>query len=323
MKEYIGKGSNEAQEVMGEYIAKGNNNLIRVADRYVQNYDGTFKRLKIGSDVYDDWNYGGSGLVDLILPKTAYASVDENGDVQLIARDITDFKTSGITGKNKIRKFTIEDSDVERQISLYTGFLSSTTIEEAYFGDNIKSPSNGLYSCFQQCSALKKVTIKEDLSTSNITFYDSRNLEELHIDKFTQIVNTLCYIGLSNKGKLTSINLPLVTSIGTNAFIRQSIVTLDLPSIVTLSSGSFSDNNLTSVILGENIASIGSSAFNNNPLLTSVTILNSTPPTLSNVNAFGNTTQQDNTVFYIPTGSLSAYESASNWSSFAGQFVEV
>ena len=50
-----------------------------------------------------------------------------------------------------------------------------------------------------------------------------------------------------------------------------------------------------------------------------MTIQSTTPPTLSNTDAISTAT----TTIYIPYGTLSAYQSATNWSSFASKFVEL
>lgn len=77
--------------------------------------------------------------------------------------------------------------------------------------------------------------------------------------------------------------------------------------------------NLNNIILGENLQKIMARAFYGCSALTEMTILATTPPTLANTNAISTAT----TTIYIPAGTLSAYQSATNWSSFASKFVEM
>lgn len=122
-------------------------------------------------------------------------------------------------------------------------------------------------------------------------------------------------------------SLTSTTSGTMNSMFRQcrfSSVTIP-DNILRITSNMFSENpNLESVVIGSGVLAINNQAFQICPNLTDVTILATTPPTLSNISAFGeNLSERSKKTFYIPSGSLSAYESATNWSSFAGQFVEV
>lgn len=96
---------------------------------------------------------------------------------------------------------------------------------------------------------------------------------------------------------LTSVNLPSVTKVGSGAFRNCSALT----SVNMLS-----------------VTKIDSSTFSGCSALISVN-LPSTPPTLANVTAFSSV--PTTCVFYIPTGSLAAYQSATNWSSLTSTYT--
>lgn len=77
--------------------------------------------------------------------------------------------------------------------------------------------------------------------------------------------------------------------------------------------------NLISVIIPASITKIDNSAFSGCTKLESITILAIIPPELPYSSTFESTISQ----IYIPAGTLSAYESATNWSAYAGKFVEL
>ena len=78
-------------------------------------------------------------------------------------------------------------------------------------------------------------------------------------------------------------------------------------------------SSLTEITLPSGLLNIDAGAFEACDSLTEITILATTPPTLEYANAISSAT----TTIYIPAGTLSAYQSATNWSSFASKFVEL
>lgn len=112
-----------------------------------------------------------------------------------------------------------------------------------------------------------------------------------------------------------------VTEIGVNAFNGcSSITAITIPNSVT----SLGQNclrfctSLTAVTVPDSVTSIGAQAFHNSSALTSVTIEATTPPTLG-WNAFLNTTCP----IYVPAASVSAYKSASGWSTYASRIQAI
>ena len=126
-----------------------------------------------------------------------------------------------------------------------------------------------------------------------------------------------------NCSGLTSITIPeSVTSIESSAFDGcSSLTSITIPeSVTSIESSAFDGcSSLTSITIPEGVTSIESSAFDGCSSLNTMTILATTPPRLTSTSAISTAT----TKIYIPAGTLSAYQSATNWSSFASLFEEL
>ena len=123
---------------------------------------------------------------------------------------------------------------------------------------------------------------------------------------------------------LASINIPnSVTYIDGYAFYYcDALTSVTIPDTVTnINNYAFNYAGLTSVTIGSGINRIGVSAFNRCSNLASVTITKTTPPTLASTNAFSNT--DENLIIYVPAASVTAYKTASNWSSFASRIQAI
>ena len=215
-------------------------------------------------------------------------------------------------------------------------------IIQVFLGENVTSIDNY---AFSQYYTLTSITIPDNVtSIGNNAFYDCYSLTSITIpDTITNISNEMlcdCY-------SLTSIIIPnSVTSIGSSAFslcysltsitIPDYIINIDyntfytchsltsimVPSSVTSIKGyAFcSCYSLASITILDNVTSIDSSVFQYCYSLKNIIMKNSTPPTLSNKNAFGGLMSDYSII--VPAGSLSAYTSATNWSYLADHIVE-
>ena len=113
-----------------------------------------------------------------------------------------------------------------------------------------------------------------------------------------------------------------VTNIGEEAFYNcTSLTSATIGSGVT-SIGSYAFqgcSSLTSVTMPSSLDYIDSYAFRNCSSLTSVTVLAITPPTLSS-KVFSST---NNCPIYVPAASVSAYQTASGWSTYASRIQAI
>ena len=127
-----------------------------------------------------------------------------------------------------------------------------------------------------------------------------------------------------NCHSLVSIVIPNgVTSIGNYAFQScYSLTSITIPNGVP-SIGDYAFHycySLASITIPDSVTSIGNSAFSNCYGMAEYHIKPTTPPTLSNTNAFTNIPAD--CVIYVPQGCLEAYQNATNWATYASKMQE-
>jgi hypothetical protein len=217
-----------------------------------------------------------------------------------------------------------------------TRSIIDKTIEE-YSDDEIESIGN---SAFQECSALTSVNIPNVTSIGENAFASS-GLTSIDIPKVTSLGGSafnrcmkLVSVNLPNVtsldssstfgscSALTSVDMPKVTIIKTQTFYScVALASVNIPNVTSIEDqGFYNCRQLVSIDL-PNVTSIKENGFAYCVALTSVR-LPKNPPSLTNTNAF--TGINSGCVFYVPTGSLSLYENATNWGAIVNtySFVE-
>lgn len=128
---------------------------------------------------------------------------------------------------------------------------------------------------------------------------------------------------LNNFGLLTSAAIKNgVTSIGNSVFrYCTSLSSIEIPNSVTSIGNSAFDNciSLSSIEIPDSVTSIGDYALYNCRSLTSITVNAETPPTLGS-SVLYNT---NNCPIYVPSASVDAYKSATNWSKYASRIQAI
>ena len=175
---------------------------------------------------------------------------------------------------------------------------------------------------FFNCNSLSSISIPDGVTSIGTYAFNSCNsLSSINIpDSVTSIGDSAfnsCY-------SLSRVIIPdSVTSIGTYAFSScYSLSSINISNAIT-SIGNSAFNycySLSRVIIPDSVTSIGTYAFNSCYSIKEFHFLSSTPPTLASTNAFNNI--PSDCIFYIPAGSLEAYQTATNWSGVASRFVE-
>lgn len=176
---------------------------------------------------------------------------------------------------------------------------SSDNPNETLIGVELYSTASDAYSrgAFSYCDNLEKVTIVNGTINSNF------------------FLNCL---------SLRIVNLPYGgTSIPQNTFSGcRNLRTFEIPSSVA-TVGTFAFENCASLLnitIPNSVTTISGSAFYGCRSMMEYHLLPSSPPSLSSTTAF--TGIPDDCIIYVPSGTLTAYQTATNWSSFASYMQE-
>lgn len=224
----------------------------------------------------------------------------------------------------------------------YLYLANAACLKKAYLGEGVYL---GNYA-FNYCGQLEEVLLPDNLAASVGTYAFSYCYALRHVNIPNQVTalddytNRYCY-------SMTTISLPKsITTIASNVFYGcYSLQRLVLPpSVTSFGRNSNMYNNyalseavlptsltavkqqtfyqcyaLTKLVIPASVTSIETKAFQNCYGMKEYHFKSTTPPTLDNVDAFSN--MQSDCIIYVPSASLSSYQSATNWSTYASQMV--
>lgn len=168
---------------------------------------------------------------------------------------------------------------------------------------------------FQVCYSLQKIYIPDTVTTIKANaFYQCISLEKIYIPIATSLLGNQIFIHDDNlkeliiDGNITQ----LPASMALECFSLKKVILPD--GLTTIGQSAF--NNCYSIInitIPSSVTSIANSAFSGCTSLTSIHFLSSTPPVLASSQVFP--TLPPNCIIYVPTGSLEAYTTATNYPS--------
>ena len=169
---------------------------------------------------------------------------------------------------------------------------------------------------FYYCTSLTSVIIPNSVtSIGNSAFYECRSLTSITIPNSVTSISEWAFGSCSG---LTSVTIGSgVITIATSAFQYCSgLTSVTIGSGVTsIGDAAFSNcRSLTSITIPSGVTSLGQAAFYGCSGLTSVIVEAITPPSLDRYAFYGSSCP-----IYVPAESVSAYQSARNWSSLASR----
>ena len=152
---------------------------------------------------------------------------------------------------------------------------------------------------FYLCYGLKQIVLPNNITTiEERAFFNCRDVGKITIPNS---VKTIGYAAFNSMTALNDITIP--------------------DSVTNIEGYTFqSSMGLMSAIISKNITQIPEGMFYDCTGLCEVHIRATTPPTLANTNAF--THIPSDCIIYVPQGCLSAYQQATNWSTYASHMQE-
>ena len=203
------------------------------------------------------------------------------------------------TASTSVNTHTYTDGKTEHMIAISgltsigsSAFYKCKSLTSVTIGNSVTSISN---TAFSDCSSLTKVTIPDSVtSIGGYAFYSCSSLMSVIIPNSVTSIGDVAFALCSSLTSVTISNS--VTSIGAHTF--------------------YNCGSLTKVTIPDSVTSIGNVAFANCNSLTQLILFPSTPPTLSS-NAIPNNVQS----IYVRQSSKAAYQSATNWNTFASKIV--
>lgn len=179
----------------------------------------------------------------------------------------------------------------------------------------------GTQSIFENCHAIKCLAIPPDIT--EVVKYFLKNSFLLENIIIPNGVETIAQEVFYSSNRLKSAIIPnSVTTIGQSAFSKCScLYELSLSNqLETIGNYAFENcYSLNTLTIPATVTSIGDKAFNGCTCLKEIHILPSTPPTIGTT--IFQSVPLDYTI-YVPQGSLSAYQAATNWSEYASYMQE-
>lgn len=165
------------------------------------------------------------------------------------------------------------------------------------------------------CRSIETVTIHSEYDLSyGAMFLSCSALKACVLPSYNTSMNTYTFSGCY---ALQAVSLPNgITALRDNTFANgYTYNDIAIPASVTTIEQKVLNNaySLASVVIPSSVTSIAASAFNGCYGLGFIKFLSSSPPAVSNSNAWTNV--PSSCIIYVPTGSLSAYTTATNYPS--------
>lgn len=180
-----------------------------------------------------------------------------------------------------------------------------------------KLATSGTYA-FNNCTSLESISMPQLATVSNYMFAGCSALSSVSIPNATRI-NQYAF---QNCKDLTSIDLDGVTNIGNYAFSGTGIGTLVIHDATTL--GTYlCQGYRTGVVDQHTTVNLSSNRFNGANSLCHLILRSTTMCTLTTNALTGTAIAAGIGWIYVPTDLVATYKSASNWSNYASQIVDI
>ncbi|MCF2660651.1 leucine-rich repeat domain-containing protein [Pseudoflavonifractor phocaeensis] len=199
------------------------------------------------------------------------------------------------------------------------GIVYCNLLQDVKIGSNVTSID---IHAFRYCYSLASITIPDGVTS--IKGYAFQYCYSLASITIPDGVTSIGISAFSSCSSLASITIPdSVTGIGNSAFSScSSLASITIPDGVAIINNETFNKcpSLSSLTIPDSVASIGSYVFQYCYGIAKYHLKPTKPPTLYNTNAF--TSIPSDCVIYVPVGFLEAYQTATNWTTYASYMQE-
>lgn len=201
------------------------------------------------------------------------------------------------------------------------------TLKSVYVGNGVNSIGNEAFTC---CKGISSVTLSSDVTTiGNDAFWNNEGILRFNSDtngvmNISDSVTSIGSYAFANLNSITTLNIGSgMTNIESSVFPSMiGLTAVTIPNTVTTIglTAFYNCYSLKTLIIPSSVTRIEGGAFRQCSGLTSVTCLATTPPTMTNDSVFEST---NSCPIYVPSQSVSAYKSATNWSTYASRIKPI
>lgn len=271
----------------------------------------TGNSLTTRKDVPHTYTSAGNYTIVIHVVSGSFQFYSQNGQYPLL----------GKSGGNSSQSYVYSNSVKAIRIGSGVTSIGSNGFTYCYSLTSVTIPSGvtsiGSYA-FNNCYSLASVTIPSEVtSIASYSFNYCYSLASVSIPSGVTSIGTYAFYYCLN---LASVTIPNgVTSISEYVFYYcRSLAIVSIPSGVTSIGNNAFQNcpSIVSVKVPSGVTSIGTNTFNGCYGVGEYHLLPTTPPSIS-TSTFQ--TMQTDCIIYVPSASLSAYQTATNWSTYASQ----
>lgn len=216
-------------------------------------------------------------------------------------------------------KYVISCSGWDSAIACTLGeSLGALALRKAYIGNNISTCS------FNGCSNLESISMPNSGKITAYSYSDAFYHTFLSFIAFPKPAEAFAYYSFRDISYKAISFPPTVDRFENQSFYSGNPVTTRLimpPNLTKIGTYVFYGYaRLRKITIPSSVTAIGGQAFRYCSSLYEIHMKPTTPPTLGDTTAFAN--GYANRVIYVPKGCLEAYQTATNWSTYASQMRE-
>ena len=241
-------------------------------------------------------------------------------EIATVPNSIGTIGASAFSGCHSLKSFTTPATVTEIAGAAFMSCFRATAISVP-----AGISSLGQYA-FTSCYRIEEVTIPKAVTTiGKYAFQDCKSLKKIVLPPGVRIIETYTFNGCSTlREVIGSSNVKTIG--GSSYYYCYNLKTIEIPEGVTaINDYTYREcRNLTKVTIPSSVTKIYANAFNGCTAVSEYHIKSTTPPSLSNVNAF--TGIASDCVIYVPYSAdhsiLTAYKAATIWKTYASKMIE-